>query len=507
LNNNMQKVLVVDNHPLILEFLAKLLTGENCQVKTAENGLEALDVLSQYHPDIIFIDLIMPNIDGETLCRIIRRKPQFEKTYLVILSAIAVETKVNFISFGADACIAKGPLVKMKKHILDVLSEAADMTSKKGSGNIRGLEDLYVREITGELLSIKRHFEVVLESITEGIIEITDNNRIIFANPAAISLCSISEEELLASDFRELFNGGDRRRIGALLERVKDHSSSANEGVEAVINDRELEIRVSPVNSGKKGAIVILVDITDRNRWQTHLRQRERMESVGTLAAGMAHDFNNLLMGIKSNTSLLLMEMTSDHPHYERLRSIEKQVASSASLIKQLLGYARQGRDEVEIMNLNRLIGETVDVMARTRRDITIHMELAADLKDIVADVGQIEQVLLNLLINAGDAMPQGGDIFLKTAGVDHLEMRSKVFKVKADAYIMLIVTDTGIGMDKKTRERIFEPFFTTKEMGRGTGLGLASTYGIIKGHGGYIEVESKQGKGTTFRIYLPAKE
>jgi PAS domain S-box-containing protein len=500
----MKKVLAVDNHPLILKFLTTLLTSENCQVKTAVNGLEALDVLSQYHPDIVFIDLIMPNIDGETLCRIIRRNPQFEKTYLVILSAIAVETKVDFISFGADACIAKGPFVKMKKHILDVLSEAADMTIKKGSGNIRGLEDLYAREITCELLSIKRHFEIVLKSVSEGIMEITDNNRIIFANPVAISLSGISEEELLASDFRELFNGEDRRKIGALLERLKDHSSFFNKGVEAVINNRELEISVSPVNSGKEGAIVILIDITERNYWQTHLRQKEKMESVGTLAAGVAHDFNNLLMGIKGNTSLLLLEMTSDHPHYKRLRSIEKQVASSASLIKQLLGYARQGRDEVETMNLNRLVGETADIMARTRRDITIHMELAADLRDIEADVGQIEQVLLNLLINAGDAMPQGGDLFLKTANVGHLEMHSKIFKVKANVYIILMVTDTGIGMDKKTRERIFEPFFTTKEMGRGTGLGLASTYGIIKGHGGYIEVESKQGKGTTFKIYLP---
>jgi len=503
----MKKILAVDNHPLILEFLTRLLVSENYQVKTAENGLEALDVLSQYHPDIVFIDLIMPNLDGETLCRIIRRKPEFEKTYLVILSAIAVETKVDFISFGADACIAKGPFVKMKKHILDVLSEAADINLKVGSGNIRGLEDLYAREITSELLSIKRHFEVVLKSVTEGIMEITDNSRIIFTNPAAISLSGISEEELLASDFRELFKGGDRRRIAALLAELKDHSSSVNERVEAVINDRELEIRVSSVNSGKKGAIVILVDITDRNRWQTHQRQREKMESVGTLAAGMAHDFNNLLMGIKSNTSLLLMEMTGDHPHYKRLRGIEKQVASSASLIKQLLGYARQGRDEVKIMNLNKLIGETAEVMARTRRDITIHMELAADLRDIEADMGQIEQVLLNLLLNAGDAMPRGGDLFLKTANVDHLQMNSKVFKAKANAYITLIVTDTGIGIDKKTRERIFEPFFTTKEMGRGTGLGLASTYGIIKGHGGYIEVESKQGKGTAFRIYLPVKE
>ncbi|MQY76749.1 MAG: hypothetical protein GH155_03885 [Spirochaeta sp.] len=147
------------------------------------------------------------------------------------------------------------------------------------------------------------------------------------------------------------------------------------------------------------------------------------MESVGTLAAGMAHDFNNLLMGIKGNTSLLLMEMTSDHPHYKRLESIEKQVASSASLIKQILGYARQGRNEVKTMNLNELIGETADVMGRTRRDITIHMALAADLRDIEADVGQIEQVLLNLLINAGDAMPQGGDLFLKTANVDHLAL------------------------------------------------------------------------------------
>ncbi|MQY76748.1 MAG: response regulator [Spirochaeta sp.] len=248
----MKKILVVDNHPLILEFMTTLLAGEDYQVKTAENGLEALDVLSQYHPDIIFIDLVMPNIDGETLCRVIRRKPQFEKTYLIILSAIAVETKVDFISFGADACIAKGPFGKMKKHIFDALSEAADMDLKKESGNIRGLEDLYAREITGELLSIKRHFDVVLKSMTEGIMEITDDNRIIFTNPAAISLSGISEERLLASDFRELFKGDDRRKIGALLAGLKDHSAALSDGVEAVINDRELEIRVSPVNSGKK---------------------------------------------------------------------------------------------------------------------------------------------------------------------------------------------------------------------------------------------------------------
>jgi len=255
-------------------------------------------------------------------------------------------------------------------------------------------------------------------------------------------------------------------------------------------------------------------DITERKRaeeekkeLEAKLQQSQKMEAIGTLAGGIAHNFNNLLMGIQGNVSLMLMDMDSTHPHYERLRKIEKQVQSGARLTSYLLGYARKGRYYVKPLNLNRLVEDTSDMFGRTKREIAIHRDLAEDLLGIEADEGQIEQVLLNMCVNAADAMPGGGDLSLKTMNVTHKDMKGKLYDPKPGNYVVLKVTDTGSGMDKETMDRIFDPFFTTKEMGRGTGLGLASTYGIIKAHGGYIDVESELGRGTTFTIYLPASE
>jgi len=199
--------------------------------------------------------------------------------------------------------------------------------------------------------------------------------------------------------------------------------------------------------------------------------------------------------------------MDSTHAHYERLKNIEKQVESGARLTSHLLGYARKGKYEVKAVDLNQLVEETCETFGRTNKQITIYREVADGLFAIEADSGQIEQVLLNLFVNAADAMPGGGDLILKTMNVTHEHMTGKVYDPKPGKYVMLTVTDTGMGMDKETVERVFDPFFTTKEMGRGTGLGLASSYGIIKGHGGYIDIESEKGYGTTFKIYLPASE
>jgi nitrogen fixation/metabolism regulation signal transduction histidine kinase len=229
------------------------------------------------------------------------------------------------------------------------------------------------------------------------------------------------------------------------------------------------------------------------------------MEAVGTLAGGIAHDFNNLLMGIQGNTSLIRLDFDSSHPNYEKLRTIENLVQSGSKLTSQLLGYARKGRYEVKPIVLNQLIEESSSTFGRTRKEITIQQELCEGLFAIEVDQGQIEQVLLNLYINAADAMPGGGNLKLKTMNITHKDIKDKLFDPKPGNYVLLTVTDAGVGMDKKTEARIFEPFFTTKEMGRGTGLGLASAYGIIKAHGGYIDVESEVGEGTTFSIYLPA--
>jgi len=262
------------------------------------------------------------------------------------------------------------------------------------------------------------------------------------------------------------------------------------------------------------GAVEVTLETTARKRaeeekkkLEDQLRQAQKMEAVGTLAGGIAHDFNNLLMSIQGNVSLMLADMDPDHRDYERLKNTEKQIQSGAKLTSHLLGYARKGRYEVKPVNLNVLVEETSSTFGRTKRDITIQRELAKNILAIEADSGQIEQVLLNLYVNAADAMPGGGNLVLKTKSVTHKAMKGTLYKPKPGKYVLFTITDTGMGMDKDTMERVFDPFFTTKEMGRGTGLGLASVYGIVKAHGGYIDVSSKKGRGTTFDIYLPASD
>jgi len=256
----------------------------------------------------------------------------------------------------------------------------------------------------------------------------------------------------------------------------------------------------------------VFFDISERKFAEQALRDSEeqlqhaqKMEAIGTLAGGVAHDFNNLMMGMLGNLSLILYNIEPDHPHCENLQNIEKLINNGAKLTNQLLGYARKGKYEVKSVNLNQIVKDSCETFGRTKKEISIHLELAEDLFTAGADETQIQQVLLNLYINAADAMPGGGNLFLTTKNGTHLEIQDKNYNPKSGNYVCLKVADNGAGMDAETTERIFDPFFTTKEMGHGTGLGLASAYGIIKGHGGYINVDSEKGRGTTFSIYLPA--
>ncbi len=255
------------------------------------------------------------------------------------------------------------------------------------------------------------------------------------------------------------------------------------------------------------GMLVILRDISEAKRLEAHLQQVERLEAIGTLAGGIAHDFNNLLTVIQGTVSLLLYSTQSSHPHYKYFINIEKQAQRGSKLTKQLLGYARKGKYEVKPINTNDIIIETAETLRQTRKDIHIHYNLAQDLYSIEADIYQIEQVLMNLYINAADAMNNGGDLTLSTRNVLSDEIADAASEIKTGKYILITVEDTGIGMDERTMDRVFEPFFTTKGMDKGTGLGLASVYGIVKGHGGHINVNSELGRGTIFNVYLPASE
>ena len=501
-----KKILVVDNNPVMLKFMTNLLEKEEHQVVTAENGLAALDILTTFTPDIVFLDLVMPHIGGEKLCQIIRGMPKLKDVYIIILSAIALERGIDINAFGADTCIAKAPLNKMAQKVLLALEKSDQRSPAFLPDQIIGREDVFPRHITTELLSIKRHFEVILKSMAEGILEITPEGRIVYANPAVISLINLPENKLLGSNFTDLFQETDRQRIKSYLAAMDTQPQTLDEEVSLIMNSKQISLSLLPIlDKEDKTIIIIFNDVSERKRMEAQFLQAQKMEAIGTLAGGIAHDFNNLLMVIQGNASLMLLNVDPSHPHHEMLMSIVKQVQSGSKLTNQLLGYARKGRYEVTSIQLNQLVEETSKAFGRTRKEITIHRELANDLFPIEGDLGQIEQVLMNLFVNAADAMPQGGDIFLKTINIPYGDIRGKLYNPKPGDYVLLTVTDTGIGMDPKTLDRIFEPFFTTKELGRGTGLGLASVYGIIKGHAGYVDVESEEGRGTTFKIYLPA--
>jgi signal transduction histidine kinase/ActR/RegA family two-component response regulator len=243
----------------------------------------------------------------------------------------------------------------------------------------------------------------------------------------------------------------------------------------------------------------------EKAQLETQLQQAQKMEAIGTLAGGIAHDFNNLLMGIQGAVSLMELDTGMRHTNAEHLKSISRCVQNGARLTKQLLGFARKGRYEIKPIDINELVQKTSTLFGRTHKEITIHTHLNEQVWVVEADQGQIEQVLLNCYVNAWQAMPNGGRLNLKTENWMVSPPEPGTQTSAPGRYVRVTIQDTGIGMDPETLERIFEPFFTTKEIGIGTGLGLASAYGIVKNHSGFIDVFSQKNKGSVFHIYLPA--
>jgi PAS domain S-box-containing protein len=366
----------------------------------------------------------------------------------------------------------------------------------------------------------EERFRELAELMPETIFEVNLEGQLTFVNRNAYNYFGYTQADLKRglSSFSMI--------IPADRDRAKDNFTRILSGEQTGINEYTalrkngatfpVMIYSAPIfkDGNPVGLRGFVIDITDRKtaeeerrKLEVQFQQAQRFEALGTLAGGIAHDFNNLLMNIQGNTSLMLFELNSTHPHFEILKNIEKQVKSGAQLTRQMLGYARKGKFNVKPVDLNQIVDESAETFRRTRKEITIEREFENDLFSIAADEGQIEQVLLNLYVNAADAMPGGGKLILKTQNQTHLNIKSDQYRPEPGNYVRLIISDTGSGMDKATLERIFDPFFTTKEMGRGTGLGLASVYGIIKNHDGYIDVESEIGRGTTFTIFLPANE
>jgi PAS domain S-box-containing protein len=244
----------------------------------------------------------------------------------------------------------------------------------------------------------------------------------------------------------------------------------------------------------------------ERLKLQAELLQARKMESIGTLAGGIAHDFNNLLHVMGGNLELLDMKIPEEHPGKKRVKTIQKSMDRAASLVRQMLLFSRKAGTSRRILDLNQEIESAIKMLEQSiLKMVRIEFLPGKDLWPVNADPNQVEQVLLNLGNNAADAMPEGGGLVIETSNIDLDESISRTHaEVKPGPYVLMSVTDTGCGMDQKTLEHVFDPFFTTKEVGKGTGLGLASVYGIVKVHGGHISCESEPGQGTKFMIYWP---
>ena len=360
----------------------------------------------------------------------------------------------------------------------------------------------------------EEQFRSLSENAPDIIYTLAFDGSFTYVNPAWKTILGYEREEVLGRDFVDFVKQEKAREYVRIFKTVRNERETFKDiDIEIVHKDGSTCLFNSSgaPNINRRGEVTGMVglfkDITDQHKLEKQLRQSQRMEALGTLGGGIAHDFNNLLMGIQGRTSLMLMDVGPSHPYFEHLKGIEDYVKSAADLTKQLLGFARGGKYEVKPIDINEVIKTGSSMFGRTKKEIKIHWKYQKDVWTIEADQGQIEQVLMNLYVNAWQAMPSGGELYLQTENVSIDKNYVKPFEAKPGKYVKISVTDTGVGMDEATRQRIFDPFFTTKEMGRGTGLGLASAYGIIKNHGGFIDVYSEEGKGTTFNIYLPVSE
>ncbi|MGZ6250222.1 MAG: hybrid sensor histidine kinase/response regulator, partial [Syntrophales bacterium] len=365
-----------------------------------------------------------------------------------------------------------------------------------------------------KVLESEERFRSLSENAPDIIYTLDFNGCFTYINPAWEKILGHRTHAVIGRNFVDFMTKKDSREYTELFEQIRDEKFILRDRVGTILHkdgsERVFNISGAPnldLKGNVTGIVGIFKDISEQKQLESQLLQAQKMEAVGTLAGGIAHDFNNLLTGIQGYASLMFLDININHPLYDKLQGIEEQVRSGAELTKQLLGFARGGKYEVAATDMNEIINKTSSMFGRTKKEIAIHKQCKDNIWAVEVDRGQMEQVLLNIYVNAWQAMPGGGDLYLETANVFLDEESAKPYGVKAGKYVRVAVTDTGVGMDEQTRKRIFEPFFTTKEMGRGTGLGLASVYGIIKGHNGTIDVHSEKGHGATFTIYIPASD
>ncbi len=362
-------------------------------------------------------------------------------------------------------------------------------------------------------------FRTLFDIAPFGIVIADREGRIIEANPAFLAMSGLSPAELAQAETGDP-QAGEGLNDLMLRCRAQIAAPGAPTAAERVAFKRRdgrvffgTVVTAAVDLDGCAGAVGFIQDATDQARMEKELERvsaqsqhAQKMEAIGSLAGGIAHDFNNLLMGVQGNVSLIMLNKDPGHRDVAYLKNIEKAVVRGSELTRQVLGCARGGKHEVQTTDFNHLLERVTTLFARSRKELTVRKRLQDRLWTVEADPGQMEQIMLNLLVNAWEAMPGGGEVVIESANVTvEANTPGRPPDAAPGNFICITVTDTGVGMDAQTQARIFEPFFTSKKSGSATGLGLSSVFGIVQNHHGFITVRSGKGRGATFRVYLPA--
>nr|WP_321403582.1 response regulator [uncultured Desulfobacter sp.] len=514
-----EQILVVDDERRIVDSIAKCLTGEGFRVFCANDGLQAVAMFETRKYDLVLMDISMPGMDGfEAMARMLEIDPEV----LVIIMT-------GFASVGsAVSALRQGAWDYLKKPF-----EFAELIKTVKNGIAQRHLIAEKKFYAARLEASEKKYQCMVDNSPDLIFTLDGNFCISFANKQFEPLLGYLPQDLKGKPFDEILHKEDRGKLSRLFQAGGPPTQTLSPGCNIALNLRfkkagaeenkydpyaafaSMEMKASvfippDMESAHdfQGIYAVARDVTDRIRLEAQLRQAQKMEAIGTFASGIAHDFNNILMGIQGYASLVKIGFHHDSEEYKRLANIDEYVHNGAEMTRQLLDFSRKNSRQAATttLNINYMLKTSAKMFARTRKDIVIRQELDKDLWPILVDEIQINQVLMNLFVNAWHAMPRGGRIMVKSKNVViENEQAQKLGLEQAGDYIKVYVADTGTGMNKETLSRIFDPFFTTKTRGQGTGLGLSTAYGIIKAHKGAFQVKSSPGKGSIFMFFLPA--